>query len=77
MTGAKSRFKIIYENILDNFDRLLSKERIFDKKTLSSSIKSETVEKGKEGSQSHVRWLQKGSEMGVLYLGCIAVGIYG
>ena len=50
MTEAKSRFKIIYENILDDFDRLLSKERIFDKKTLSSSIKIETVEKGKEGS---------------------------
>ena len=32
MTGAKSRFKIIYENILDDFDWLLSKERIFGKK---------------------------------------------
>lgn len=28
MTGAKSRFKIIYENILDDFGCLLSKERI-------------------------------------------------
>ena len=28
MTGATSRFKIIYENILDDFGCLLSKERI-------------------------------------------------
>ena len=32
MTVAKSRFKIIYENILDDFGLLLSKERIFDNK---------------------------------------------
>ena len=30
MTGTKSGFKIIYENILGNFGWLLSKERIFD-----------------------------------------------
>ena len=28
MTGSKSRFKIIYENILGDFGCLLSKERI-------------------------------------------------
>ena len=33
MTGAKSSFKIIYENILGNFGWLLSKERIFDEKS--------------------------------------------
>ena len=33
MTGAKSNFKIIYENILGNFGWLLSKERIFDEKS--------------------------------------------
>ena len=50
MTGAKSNFKIIYENILGNFGWLLSKERIFDEKVpLSSAIKSETIEKEKEG----------------------------
>ena len=32
MTGARSGFKIIYENILGNFGLLLSKERIFDNK---------------------------------------------
>ena len=32
MTGAKSSFKIIYENILGKFGWLLSKERIFDNK---------------------------------------------
>ena len=30
MTGTKSDFKIIYENILGNFGWLLSKKRIFD-----------------------------------------------
>ena len=50
MTGAKSNFKIIYENILGNFGWLLSKERIFDEEVpLSSAIKSETIEKEKEG----------------------------
>ena len=50
MTGAKSSFKIIYENILGNFGWLLSKERIFDEKShFLSAIKSETVEKEKEG----------------------------
>ena len=44
---------------------------------LSSAIKSETVEKGEEGSESYGGGLQKGSKMGVLYLGCISVGIYG
>ena len=44
---------------------------------LSSAIKSETVENGEEGSESHGGGLQKGSKMGVLYLGCISVGIYG
>ena len=33
MTRAKSRFKIIYENIFDDFDWLLSAERIFDEKS--------------------------------------------
>ena len=33
MTGAKSSFKIIYENILGNFGWLLSKERISDEKS--------------------------------------------
>ena len=33
MTGAKSGFKIIYENILGNFGWLLSKERISDEKS--------------------------------------------
>ena len=44
---------------------------------LSSAIKSETVEKGEEESESYGGGLQKGSKMGVLYLGCISVGIYG
>ena len=32
MTGTKSGFKIIYENILGDFGLLLSAEHIFDKK---------------------------------------------
>ena len=43
----------------------------------TSAIKSETVEKGEEESESYGGGLQKGSKMGVLYLGCISVGIYG
>ena len=50
MTGAKSSFKIIYENNLGNYGWLLSKERILDENLpLSSAIKSETVEKENEG----------------------------
>ena len=33
MTGAKTVYKIIYENILGNFGWLLSTERIFDEKS--------------------------------------------
>jgi hypothetical protein len=33
MTGAKSGFKIIYENILSDFGWLLSKECNFDEKS--------------------------------------------
>ena len=44
---------------------------------LSLSIKSETVEKEKEGYECLAGGLQKGSKVGVLYLGCISVGIYG
>ena len=63
MTGARSGFKIIYENILGNFGLLLSKERIFDNKYhFHQSNREKRSKKKKMEYECHAGGCKKGQE---------------
>ena len=59
MTGARSGFKIIYENIFGDFGRLLSAERIFYKSTTFISQKEKDGRKRKIGGTSAMQGAAK------------------